>query len=132
MPCAGVTPGRIDSDIYCGVWGFSHTRFGGPGEKTPIAAEQACDPSAQPRRQHFMRFVGKHKCFLARSRTGPPQPLPDVFSGKRKGAAMKFATVSKSVVMGLALLLASSALAATKANLTLQNPTTINGTKLKA
>jgi hypothetical protein len=45
---------------------------------------------------------------------------------------MKFATVSKSLVMGLALLLASSAFAATKANLTLQSPTTINGTKLKA
>ena len=45
---------------------------------------------------------------------------------------MKFATVSKSLVMGLALLLASSALATTKASLTLQNPTTINGAKLKA
>lgn len=45
---------------------------------------------------------------------------------------MKFTTVSKSVVMGLALLLASSAFAATKANLTLSNPTTVNGTKLKA
>jgi hypothetical protein len=45
---------------------------------------------------------------------------------------MKFATVSKSLMMGLALLLASSAFAATKASLTLQNPATINGTKLKA
>jgi ABC-type nitrate/sulfonate/bicarbonate transport system substrate-binding protein len=45
---------------------------------------------------------------------------------------MKFATVSKSLVMGLALLLASSAFAASKATLTLQNPTTINGAKLKA
>jgi len=45
---------------------------------------------------------------------------------------MKFATVSKSLIMGLALLLASSAFAATKATLTLQNPTTVNGTKLKA
>ena len=45
---------------------------------------------------------------------------------------MKFTTVSKSVVMGLAVLLASSAFAATKANLVLNNPTTINGTKLKA
>lgn len=45
---------------------------------------------------------------------------------------MKFATVSKSLVMGLAVLLASSAFAATKASLTLQNPATINGTKLKA
>ena len=45
---------------------------------------------------------------------------------------MKFATVSKSLIIGLALLLASSAFAATKVNLTLQNPTTVNGTKLKA
>jgi hypothetical protein len=44
---------------------------------------------------------------------------------------MKFATISKSVVMGLALLLASSAFAATKADLTLQSSTTINGAKLK-
>jgi hypothetical protein len=44
---------------------------------------------------------------------------------------MKFATVSKSLVMGLALLLASSAFAATKADLHLNNPTSINGTNLK-
>jgi hypothetical protein len=44
---------------------------------------------------------------------------------------MKFATVSKSLMMGLALLLASSAFAGTKANLTLRNPTTVNGAKLK-
>jgi hypothetical protein len=45
---------------------------------------------------------------------------------------MKFATVSKSVVTGLALLLGSSAFAATKANLQLGNPVMVNGTKLKA
>jgi len=44
---------------------------------------------------------------------------------------MKFATVTKSLVMGLALLLATSALAGTKASLTLQNPVTVNGTTLK-
>jgi len=44
---------------------------------------------------------------------------------------MKFATVSKSLIMGLALLLASSAFAATKASLTLRNPTIVNGAKLK-
>jgi hypothetical protein len=44
---------------------------------------------------------------------------------------MKFATVSKSLIMGLALLLASSAFAATKAQLSLRSPTTVNGTKLK-
>jgi len=45
---------------------------------------------------------------------------------------MKFATVTKSAVMGLALLLASSAFAASKANMTLNHPTTVNGTQLKA
>jgi hypothetical protein len=44
---------------------------------------------------------------------------------------MKFASVSKSVVLGLALLLASSAFAGTKASLLLNNPVTVNGTTLK-
>lgn len=45
---------------------------------------------------------------------------------------MKFATVSKSLVLGLALLLASSAFAGTKGNLQLNHPVTVNGTQLKA
>jgi len=45
---------------------------------------------------------------------------------------MKFATVSKGLVLGLALLLASSAFAGTKATLTLLDPVTVNGTTLKA
>ena len=45
---------------------------------------------------------------------------------------MKFSTVSKSLVMGMALLLASSAFAATKATLSLINPASVNGTTLKA
>lgn len=45
---------------------------------------------------------------------------------------MKFATVTKSLVVGLALTLASTAFAASKANLTLNSPTSINGTSLKA
>jgi hypothetical protein len=51
--------------------------------------------------------------------------------GNEKGAIMKFATVSKSVVLALALLLASSAFAATKASLQLSEPVTISGTTLK-
>lgn len=45
---------------------------------------------------------------------------------------MKFATVSKTVVLGLSLVLASSAFAATKASLQLSHPVTVNGTTLKA
>ncbi|MFZ0197758.1 MAG: hypothetical protein WB523_01595 [Candidatus Sulfotelmatobacter sp.] len=44
---------------------------------------------------------------------------------------MKFATVSKSVVLGLAILLASTAFAATKAHLQLTDSVLVNGTKLK-
>jgi hypothetical protein len=45
---------------------------------------------------------------------------------------MKFAIVSKGLVLGLALTLASSAFASSKANLTLSHDTNINGTQLKA
>ncbi len=44
---------------------------------------------------------------------------------------MKFATVSKSLVLGLALLLASSAFAATKGSLIISKPVNVNGTTLK-
>jgi hypothetical protein len=54
-----------------------------------------------------------------------------VIPEKKKEHVMKFATVSKSLVLGFALLLASSAFAATKASLQLINPVTVNGTKLK-
>lgn len=50
---------------------------------------------------------------------------------------MKFATVSKShlvksLVLGLALMLASSAFALSKGSMQLSNPVTLNGTTLKA
>jgi hypothetical protein len=44
---------------------------------------------------------------------------------------MKFTTFAKSLVLGLAVLLASSAFAATKGSLHLQSAATINGTQLK-
>ncbi len=45
---------------------------------------------------------------------------------------MKFATIAKSLILGLAVLLATSAFAATKATLHLNDSTFVNGTKLKA
>jgi hypothetical protein len=45
---------------------------------------------------------------------------------------MKFATVSKMLVLGLALSLASSAVATSKPSLQLNHPVTLNGTTLKA
>ncbi len=44
---------------------------------------------------------------------------------------MKFATISKSVVLGLALVLTSSTFASSKGDLQLSNPVTVNGTQLK-
>jgi hypothetical protein len=44
---------------------------------------------------------------------------------------MKFATVTKSLVLASALFIASSAFAAAKATIQLHNVTTINGTQLK-
>ena len=45
---------------------------------------------------------------------------------------MKYATASKTLVLGLALALSSSAFAATKASLQLSHPVTVNGTTLQA
>jgi len=44
---------------------------------------------------------------------------------------MKFATVSKSMLMALALLMATGAFAASKASLEIDDPVTLNGTTLK-
>jgi hypothetical protein len=77
--------------------------------------------------------VGKHKDFLALVvKPGPPQNDSPLKCGNKKGAAMKFTTISKSLIMGMALLLASSAFAASKGQLELATAATINGTQLKA
>jgi hypothetical protein len=62
----------------------------------------------------------------------PPQPFPGVRRGKEKRTAMKFTTFTKSLVLGAALILASSAFAASKASLSLSNPVLVNGTTVKA
>lgn len=45
---------------------------------------------------------------------------------------MKFATISKSLLLGSAFVLASNAFASTKGNLQLNSAVTVNGTQLKA
>jgi parvulin-like peptidyl-prolyl isomerase len=45
---------------------------------------------------------------------------------------MKFVTFSRSLALGFALLLASSAFAAAKGSLQINHPVTVNGTTLKA
>jgi|HubBroStandDraft_2_1064218.scaffolds.fasta_scaffold134671_2 hypothetical protein len=51
--------------------------------------------------------------------------------GKMQFGKMNYATISKTLVLGAALILASSAFAASKASLSISNPVTVNGTTLK-
>jgi hypothetical protein len=51
--------------------------------------------------------------------------------GKTKFGKMNYATISKTLVLGAALILASSAFAASKASLSISNPVNVNGTTLK-
>jgi hypothetical protein len=78
------------------------------------------------------RFAAKHQSFLAYVVSRAALTVSRRNFGKEKGTIMKFATVSKSLVLGLAVLLASSAFAATKGSLALSNPVLVNGTTLKA
>jgi hypothetical protein len=75
--------------------------------------------------------VERQAAFYANRKAGRPSRFPTA-GRKKNGAIMKLATVSKSLMMGLALLLASSAFASTKGHLQLLAPTTVNGTQLKA
>jgi hypothetical protein len=80
-----VEAGQVLIPTFRGVWGFSRTRFGGPGEKTPNAAEQAGDLPAQPRPQHCRRFVRKHKVlFRAGREPGRPNRFPTLIRERNK------------------------------------------------
>jgi hypothetical protein len=60
------------------------------------------------------------------TKPGRPEPIPDADSGEKR-ESMK---LSKSVFLGLALLLATSAFAANKGSLQVQEPLNVNGTRL--
>jgi hypothetical protein len=70
---------------------------------------------------------------LANGEGGPPQTVPDV-TGK-KGAVMKLSLNSKLITLALALMLATSAFAASdthKGNLQVFDPVQVNGKQLSA
>src|SRR4029077_4411204 len=81
----------------------------------------------EPRRQHCRPSAGKGKHFPRLDTARPPEPVPRFRVGRRKEFRMKG---SKSLFLGLALLLATSAFAANKGSLQIQEPTSVNGTKL--
>jgi hypothetical protein len=112
------------------VRGFSH--FGLAAQvREPPDHSTGFVPVCQPRLLHFKAIREQTPgVFSIGRKPGPPQTIPDI--PREKGAAMKFMTISKSLMLGSALLLATSAFAANKAQLHLQNATTVNGTQLKA
>src|SRR6201987_5941822 len=73
-----------------------------------------------------MPVFGKRKHSRSWTQPGRPEPIPDDDSGERR-SLMK---VTKSLFLGLALLLATSAFAANKGSLQVQEPINVNGTKL--
>src|ERR1700758_339603 len=68
---------------------------------------------------------GCHSCSC--TNPGRPEPIPDVIRVREGIFRMK---TSKSLFLGLALLLATSAFAANKGSLSVQEPLTVNGTKI--
>jgi hypothetical protein len=64
-------------------------------------------------------------------RPGRPEPLPDVFR-ERKRIEMKISKMTKSLWLGLALLLATSAFAASKGSLQLHEAVNLSGKQLAA
>src|SRR5271169_6533042 len=98
---------------FSGVKGLAHSRFGGPGEHNPCTREPAV---LRPRafsltpRQHCKAFAAKRK-FFVKGESGPPRTGSRRFR-ERKRSFMKFANISKSLLLGLALLLATSVFAA--------------------
>jgi hypothetical protein len=69
--------------------------------------------------------------FRAGREPGRPTVSRRNFGKENKEQVMKFATISKSAILGAALLLASTAFAATKASLQITSPTAVNGTSLQ-
>ena len=84
MAGAEVALARLYVPFLRGVWGFSHTRFGGPVEKIPIAAGKLVASLLNPGGSIVGDSWGNTSVFSRWSRAGPPQPLPDVTSGKKE------------------------------------------------
>jgi hypothetical protein len=78
-----------------------------------------------------MPSTAKHKVFLPQANPGRPEPVPDDI-GKEKRSEMTVSKISKSVLLGLALLLATSGFAANKGSLQVNDTVTVNGKQLAA
>src|SRR5690242_12630588 len=77
-------------------------------------------------RQHCRPSAAKRKNFVTQASPGRPEPVPDD-SGKKKGVKMTASKISKGLLLGLALLLATSVFAANKGSLQVSDPVTVNG-----
>jgi hypothetical protein len=120
------------------VTGLAHSWFGGPGE--PVPGKQASMTPALSLRHPVHRIVGfcaKNTSVVGRlwdreaacgSVNQPPRPG----SNRAEKDAMNRNSVLKSLVLALAVLLATSAFASNKGSLNLQDAVQVNGQQLAA
>ena len=124
---------RFRREKFQGLKGLAHARFGGPGEDNPRSRKHAALRPYSFRltpRQHFRPSTAKRKVFLPQANPGRPEPVPDVI-GKEKRSDMSVSKVSKGLLLGLALLLATSVFAANKGTLQVSDSVTVNGKQLR-
>jgi len=118
---------------HSGVQGLSHTRFGGQVEQSP-RAESATPrgglaPSADPD-AHCRTSAEKCKFFRAGSREAAANASRRALG--KEWSRVQTSKALKALSLGLALLLATTALAASKGSLQLTTPAIVAGKQLPA
>jgi len=84
MPCAGVTPGRIDSEIIAGFGDSLTLGLAAQVRKPPSRQSKLVTRLHNPGGSIVMRFVRKHKCFLAGREPGRPNRFPTCTRERKK------------------------------------------------
>jgi len=130
----GTTADPVLEEKFQGLKGLAHSRFGGPGENNPRSRKRTVLRPVSFRltpRQHFRPSTAKRKVFLPQANPAAPNRFPTY--RERKRSDMTTSKISKGLLLGLALLLATSVFAANnKGTLQISAPVTVNGKQLPA
>jgi hypothetical protein len=123
----------FDRQKIAGLEGLSHARFGGPDENNPCSEHGLLQPKLflNPDAQHCRPFAEKRNVFREWPEKAAQSRFPTVFR-ERMRRVMKLSRVSKGLVRGLALLLATSAFASNTGSLNVQEAITVSGKQLPA
>ena len=113
----------------CRVTGLAHAWFGGPG-CTESGKKRECEARV------FLRHPDTRIVGLCEKKASPqsnhhqPPLTSRPKTGQKAKEQMKLSNVAKTVVLGLAVLLASSAFASNKGSLQVREPLEVNGQQL--